>query len=132
MTDNPRYRWRGEVGREEIAAHLGRARLMVLSSLMEGGANVISEALVAGLPVLASAIPGSIGLLGRDYAGLFPAGDKRALAALLMRAETEPGFLDRLEAQCAARAPLFAPEREREALAGALDRAMASRAMSGA
>ena len=42
MAGNPRYRWRGEVGREEIGTRLGRARLMVLSSLMEGGANVIS------------------------------------------------------------------------------------------
>ncbi len=132
MAGNPRYRWRGEVGREEIGTRLGRARLMVLSSLMEGGANVISEALVAGLPVLASAIPGSIGLLGRDYAALFPAGDETALAALMMRAETEPGFLARLEAQCAVRAPRFAPGREREALAGALGRAMASKARNGA
>ena len=132
MAGNPRYRWRGEVGREEIGTRLGRARLMVLSSLMEGGANVISEALVAGLPVLASAIPGSIGLLGRDYAALFPAGDETALAALMMRAETEPGFLARLEAQCAVRAPRFVPGREREALAGALGRAMASKARNGA
>ena len=51
---------------------------------MEGGANVISESLVARVPVIASEIAGSIGLLGRrDYPGYFPVRDTAALAALL-------------------------------------------------
>lgn len=125
MAANPRYRWRGEVDGDAVRFRLARARLMVLSSIMEGGANVVSEAIVAGTPVLASAIPGSIGLLGRDYAGYFPTGDTAALAALLRRAEADPAFLAGLRAQGAARAPLFTPEREREGLRRAL--AFASR-----
>ena len=56
-------------------------------SLSEGGANVISEAVVAGVPILASRMDGNVGLLGADYPGYFPVGDTRALARLLRRLE---------------------------------------------
>jgi hypothetical protein len=55
---------------------------------------------------------GNLGMLGPDYPGYFPVGDAAALADLLRRAETEPAFLADLARHCAARAPLFAPERE--------------------
>ena len=126
MAANPRYLWRGEVGGDEVRARLSAARVMVLSSIMEGGANVVSEAIVAATPVLASAIPGSIGLLGRHYHGYFPAGDTAALAELLRRVEAEPGFLELLGSQCADRAALFKPEREREGLRRVLERAAAA------
>ena len=87
---------------------------MVISSIMEGGANVVIEAVTAGVPVLASRISGNIGMLGRDYEGYFPVGDDAALAALLERASREARFLARLRAQCARRATLFSPERERQ------------------
>ncbi len=112
---NRRYRWRGPVPRWQVRRLYARARLLVLSSRSEGGANVISEALAAGLPVLATRIDGNVGLLGSDYAGYFPVGDTAALAALLRRAEFEPGFLARLERQCRALAPRFRPQRERRA-----------------
>jgi putative glycosyltransferase (TIGR04348 family) len=114
MVANPRYRWRGEVPGWMVRRALARAPLMVLSSIMEGGANVVSEALVAGVPILASAIPGSIGLLARDYPGYFPVGDTAALTELLYRAETDANFLDTLHRHGAARAPLFSPTRERD------------------
>jgi putative glycosyltransferase (TIGR04348 family) len=90
MAANPRYVWRGDVSGAAVRKLMARARLMVLSSIMEGGANVISEALVADLPVLASEIAGSIGLLGRDHPGYYPTGDTAALARLLTRAENDP------------------------------------------
>jgi glycosyltransferase involved in cell wall biosynthesis len=93
---------------------------MVLSSIMEGGANVVSEALVAGVPVLASKIDGSVGLLGRDYPGYFPLGDTEALSALLHRAETDPAFQADLRRHCAAHAPLFEPAREQRSWHDAL------------
>ena len=112
----------GEMPGWAVSRALARAPLMVLSSVMEGGANVISEALAAGVPVLASAIPGCIGLLGRDYPGYFPGRYTEALAALLHRAETDADFLDTLRRHCAARAPLFSPSanarRGRRAAAG--------------
>jgi hypothetical protein len=58
---------------------------MVLASHMEGGANVIIEAVCAGVPVLASDIGGNRGMLGDDYAGYFPPGDAAALAQLIDR-----------------------------------------------
>ena len=48
MAENPRYRWLGEVPGWRVRRALARAPLMVLSSVMEGGANVISEAIAAG------------------------------------------------------------------------------------
>jgi putative glycosyltransferase (TIGR04348 family) len=114
MAVNPRYRWKGEVPGWAVRKEFLKTRLMVLSSIMEGGANVISEAVVAGVPVIASDIPGSVGLLGADYPGYYPVRDTAALTALLWRAETEPGLLEGMTRQCAARAPLFDPEAERE------------------
>jgi glycosyltransferase involved in cell wall biosynthesis len=76
---------------------------------------VLSEAIVAGVPVLASAIAGSIGLLGADYPGYFPVGDTAVLTGLLTRTEMDGDFLDRLTRRCAARAPLFTEDRERAA-----------------
>ncbi len=112
MAVNPRYVWRGEVSGWAVRRALARAKLMVLSSVMEGGANVVSEALVAGVPVIASRIAGSVGLLGGDYPGYFPVGDTVSLTGLLRRAESDPGFLDDLRARCGERAPLFEPARE--------------------
>jgi len=89
---------------------------MVISSVMEGGANVVSEACVAGLPVIASDIAGNTGLLGQDYPGLFPAGDTAALAALMNRVEQDPYFCAALTEWCHALAPRHTPAAEQAAL----------------
>jgi putative glycosyltransferase (TIGR04348 family) len=107
------YRWLGNLPRAEARQHIKRAHVLVNSSLMEGGAQVIVEAVQAGTAVLASAVSGNIGMLGADYEGYFPAGDDAALAALLQRCATEAAFLARLEQQCRERAHLFAPEAEK-------------------
>lgn len=112
----PGYRWLGGLSHALTRQHIRRARALVIPSVMEGGANVVVEAVTSGVPVFASAIPGNLGLLGRDYAGTFAAGDDAALAALIERARREPAFLALLTRQCAERAPLFAPEQERERL----------------
>lgn len=112
---DPRYCWLGELPRWQARRLLARSRLLVLSSRMEGGANVISEAIVEEVPVLASRIAGSIGLLGDDYPGFFRVGDTGGLARLLHRAETEPSFYSRLHAWCARLAPRFEPDKERAA-----------------
>ena len=121
MHNNPRYVWRGEVSAGEVRRLLGRAQALVLSSRSEGGANAISEAVAAGVPVLASRIDGSVGLLGPDYPGYFPIGDTAALAQLLQRIETEPSFLGRLRAAVARLGDTFRPEREIAAWSALLD-----------
>jgi len=93
-----------------------RGRVLLLPSRMEGGANVLIEAVTASVPVLASRIGGSLGMLGDDYDGYFRVGDDAAIAALIRRCQAEPAFLDHLRAQCARRAPLFSPTRERAAV----------------
>ena len=124
MAANPRYVWRGDRPRADVRRLLGRARAMVLSSLSEGGANVISEAVVAGVPVLATRIDGSVGLLGRDYPGYFPVGDTAALAQLLHRVEIDAAFLARLHRAIARRAHLFRPALEKAAWRKLIDEVM--------
>ena len=117
---NPRFAWRGEVSHGQVRRLMAASHVMVMSSVMEGGANVVSEACVAGLPVIASDIPGNRGLLGDDYPACYPAEDTAALRALLERAEDKPAFLDDLRERCRALARRFTPERERDGLARAL------------
>lgn len=110
---NPRYRWRGPVPRHEALHLLATSQLLVLSSRHEGGANVVSEALAANVPILASRIPGSVGLLGNEYGGYFTAGSAAGLARLLHRAATEPAYLEQLRRQCVTCRSLIDPDRER-------------------
>lgn len=116
MAAEPRYRWRGELAHWKSLRLMARSRLIVISSRMEGGANVVSEALAAGVPVIASKIPGNIGMLGTDYAGYYPLEDEKALAQLLWRAESDPAFYRRLRKHCAARRHLVRPQQEQRAL----------------
>lgn len=96
MHHNPRYLWKGEVPAWRVRREFKRTQLMVISSTQEGGANVVSEAIVAGVPIIASNISGNVGLLGIDYPGYYPVGDERALADMLHRAETDPTWLESL------------------------------------
>lgn len=116
MRREPRYRWIGEVTHGRALKLLSRARLMVISSRTEGGANVVTEALASSVPVLASRVSGNVGMLGRNYAGYFPFGDERALARLLWRAESDPVFYRKLRNQCEARRKFTEPAREKAAI----------------
>jgi len=116
MAHQPRYRWLGEMPHWKVRVQLARSRLMLISSRMEGGANVVSEALTANVPVIASNISGNIGMLGKDYAGYYPVENERALAKLLHRAETDTAFYRLLKKQCAARKPLITPLKELNSL----------------
>ena len=73
---------------------------------------MISEAIVAGAPVVASRIAGNVGLLGADYPGYFRVGDTRGLARLMARAESDSEFLTELKSHCEGLAHLFNSERE--------------------
>ena len=117
MKKNPRYRWLGEVPRGRVFGLLRRSNLFVLSSRLEGGANALGEAIVTGIPVLASLIPGNVGILGENYPGYFNVGDTKGLAKLLARAETGSTFRADLKARCKKLAPLFEPDREKSAWA---------------
>jgi putative glycosyltransferase (TIGR04348 family) len=120
MRSNSRYLWLGELPGWKARRLIARARVLSITSEMEGGANVLSEAVAAGTPVLASRIPAMLAILGSDYRGLFPFGDTRALARLLRRVEEDPGFLSELRRRCIAARPALSPAREKAALRAVL------------
>ena len=117
----PRYQWLGALPHADTRQRLKHCHAMALCSRMEGGANVIIEAVTSGVPVLASDISGNRGMLGDDYLGYFPPGDAAALAALIERSIADPAWYAALRAQCAARAPLFSPQAEQAALLDLVD-----------
>ncbi len=112
MARLPRYRWYGELPQARVRQELARCRLMVISSKMEGGANVVSEALSADVPIIASNISGNVGMLGPDYLGYYPLGNETALATALSRAESDKKFYEQLQNQCRLRAKRITPEQE--------------------
>lgn len=111
----PRARFVGELPRRDAKRLLAAAHVCLVPSNAEGGANVVSEAIAAGVPVLCSDVAGNVGLLGADWPGTFPAGDAGALGALLTRCVREPAFLDDLCRRTQVLQPMVAPAREREA-----------------
>jgi putative glycosyltransferase (TIGR04348 family) len=120
----PRYRWYGSVTHARALGWMAKSHVLVVSSVMEGGANVIAEAARIGTPVLASRVSGNIGMLGADYPGFYPLADDAALAELIRRAANDRDFYRRLKAALRARRALFAPAAERKALAGVVDEAL--------
>ncbi|MGH8751987.1 MAG: selenoneine biosynthesis selenosugar synthase SenB [Burkholderiales bacterium] len=125
MQHEPRYQWLGEVSHAAARRRLARSRLLVVSSRMEGGANVISEAVISRVPVLASNIAGNIGMLGKDYAGYFELENERELAKLLHRAESDKIFYRRLKTQCAKRLSLLREKNEKASLRRLLSESLA-------
>jgi putative glycosyltransferase (TIGR04348 family) len=113
---NPRYRWLGDLNHDDAIQLLARCRLFVLSSMMEGGSSAISEAVVCGIPLLCSDIPGNRGMLGSIYPGFYPVQDTSRLAELLRRAEKDSGFISDLRTHIDALAPRYVPALEMDNL----------------
>ncbi len=110
--ENPRYRWIGPLPHQESRLLIARSHILVLTSRLEGGANVLSEALALGVPILTSRVAGVEGLLGEEYPGYFPIGDAATLAELLAQAEHDEVFYRRLQRACDKLAPMVAPASE--------------------
>jgi putative glycosyltransferase (TIGR04348 family) len=124
MQQCPAYRWLGGLDARAARRWIARSRALVHMSRMEGGANVVIEAVRSQVPVLASRIDGNVGLLGDEYEGYFPVGDADALAALMQRFAADAL---RLEAQCSEREPRFAPAEESRAVRALLADMLAAR-----
>ncbi|MEM9134898.1 MAG: selenoneine biosynthesis selenosugar synthase SenB [Actinomycetota bacterium] len=115
--DNPRYVWHRELERTAALDLLASADVLACTSQQEGGANVVTEALALGVPVVGTRIEGNTGLLGDDHPGLVPVGDAGALAALFDRLLTDPAALADLANRSLARRTLTDPAIERRTLA---------------
>jgi len=114
----PRYHWLKSMPHAQAMRAMARSQLLVVSSVMEGGANVICEASRIGVPVLASRISGNVGMLGAGYPGYFPLFNEARLSRLVARAASEKAFYRDLKRAVVARRELFAPAQERAGLAG--------------
>jgi putative glycosyltransferase (TIGR04348 family) len=116
-----RYRYHGAQPHGLVRSAIKAAHLLIHPSLMEGGANVIVEAVTAGTPVIASRVSGNLGMLGKRYSGYFEPGDAGGLAKRLERALRQPEYLAGLREQCSARRALFRPAVEARALRNLVD-----------
>jgi glycosyltransferase involved in cell wall biosynthesis len=123
--NSSRWRWAGELPRSNAMRELARARAIVLTSRVEGAPNVLLEAAALGRPILATRIPGVVGILGGDHPGLFPAGDVDALCRSLRRLAENRAYVRELGAASRALARRSSPNSERMALLAALDEPIA-------
>lgn len=99
----------GEWPHAAVQAAWPRALAGIVPSIcQEACPTVVLEAMRAGRPVIASALGGTLDLVGHDTTGLLiPPGDPAALVAALRRLTDEPGFADRLGVGARAAAPGF-------------------------
>ncbi|MEM8844993.1 MAG: selenoneine biosynthesis selenosugar synthase SenB [Pseudomonadota bacterium] len=109
---NPRYQWHGEVSHAYLKNRMRRSQILILSSIMEGGANIISEALAVELPVIASKIEGTVGLLGKNYPGYFETENTTDLLKYLIKVENDTTYLNKLKQACLERRYLFSIDQE--------------------
>jgi putative glycosyltransferase (TIGR04348 family) len=123
---DPRYRWLGSVPHARALRWLASSHAMVISSRMEGGANVVCEALRIGVPVIASRIPGNVGLLGAAYPAYFPVENERALARLIERCIRDASFYARLKKRTGKLRSMVSPRSEALALLAAIRASQAS------
>jgi glycosyltransferase involved in cell wall biosynthesis len=114
MSLNKRYRWVGALPHWKTRKLIAGSHLLLITSRIEGSSNALAEALVSGVPVVASRIPGVMGTLGADYPGYFPVGDAERLSRLILKAETEDQFYAELKSRCAEAARLVSREQEVE------------------
>jgi len=128
--ENPRYRYLGELPLARARGLIARSRLLSLTSRLEGGANVVSEAVAAGTPILASRIPAMEAILGEDHPGLFEFGATEELAGLVLRAERDPAFLRDLARRSRALRRALSPGREKSLLVAVVREALRFRTSS--
>ncbi len=121
MRDNDRYRWHGPLDRDDARRLLATADVLACTSKLEGGANVVSEAIAHGVAVVGTDIGGNRGLLGHDHPGLVDVGDHQALARLFDRLDTDRSVLDELAQRSVDRQWMVDPAHERRQLEAVLD-----------
>ena len=88
--------FRGQVPSEQIAKEFEDASMLVLDSYNDTSPNVVSEAMVAGVPVIGSDVDGIPFMITRERTGqIVPAGDVGKLADAIRRYLDDPGLAKR-------------------------------------
>lgn len=98
----------------DVAAHIERASLFLLTSYSEGVSNALIEALALGLPVIATDVPsgGTEELMTDGKNGLvIEAGSLEALTAAMDRLLGDRDYADRLGREAAKMQERLSPER---------------------
>jgi glycosyltransferase involved in cell wall biosynthesis len=95
-----------------VAEYLTAFDVFVLPSRCEGSPNALLEALAAGLPIVASDIPGVRSCVGSERACLlFPPGDETKLAAHIIDLHRSPALRDMLAEKAVNEATRFDPQK---------------------
>lgn len=83
--------------RDDVPRLLKKANVFTLPSRTEGLPNALLEAMAAGCPIVATAVPGCRDLIEHEQTGLLvPYADTGALAGAVLRLLTDPSLAQRL------------------------------------
>lgn len=95
-----RVRWQGKFPSSEAMARIGRLAALVLPSDFDGWGAVVNEALLCGVPVIASDACGAASLPSHHGWGeVFPAGDATACALACTRVMSNPPAVNPMEVE---------------------------------
>jgi glycosyltransferase involved in cell wall biosynthesis len=113
--------FRGRISFGETQKVLQEYDLLIVPSLHDGWAVVVNEAIMAGIPVVASCETGASAMIDRWHCGAtFQAGDANALAKILSDLAANPALLVQAKAQAQLLAPLLEPEVAGNFMAGCI------------
>jgi phosphatidylinositol alpha-mannosyltransferase len=95
----------------DVGVAYARCDVVVVPSQLESFGRVAAEAMLNGIPVVASDLEPIRALLGDEQAGiLYPVGDVEAAAKAIVRLATDPGLRSEMGAEGRRRAEDFAPD----------------------
>lgn len=119
----------GGVDGGRVALAMRAADALVLNSLYEGLSHVVLEAMAAGLPVLASDVPGNRELIEHEHNGLlFPCGDREKLKSEVQRLADRPELREQLARRGQERAREIRAEHSLDRLVARFEALVPSRA----